>query len=107
MEPDRLLAALVTVSGCGGGVAVTVSVTLTVIGVLVPAGVIVIVPLYVPAARPVVFTDTFRSLGVVPVVASTEKKFAGVAVVPTLNCTAEAPALVTLTFCAAGWLPPI
>lgn len=68
-----------------------------------PVGVIVIVPLYVPTANPLVFTVTVRMAGVVPEVGDIESQF------PPLTAEAKERSggvLETARVCDGGTAPP-
>jgi hypothetical protein len=87
--------------------AVTVSVTDTVCGLFdARVELTVTVPLYVPAARPVRFTDTLSDPGVVPVGGLTTSQPAGDDDADAVKRIAEPPPAVTPTVCAAGAEPP-
>ena len=69
----------------------------------VPAEVTVTVPEYVPAARPVVSTDTLRSRGAVPLVGLTDSHGASS---ETVKESEPPPVLATLSVLAAGLAAP-
>jgi hypothetical protein len=63
------------------GALVTVSVTGKLFGLLLaPGAVIVIVPLYVPVARPAGFTETLRLVGAVPLAGVTDSQLPPLAI---------------------------
>jgi hypothetical protein len=87
--------------------AVTVSVTDTVCGLFdARVELTVTVPPYVPAARPVRFTDTLSDPGVVPLAGLTTSHPAGDDDADAVKGIAEPPPAVTATVCAAGAEPP-
>jgi len=106
MGPDRLLALLVMVCGCGVGCATTVSETAMVTGVADTLGA-------ENGDRPLIVvgdqiggsTEMVTSCGVLPLVTSDFSQGPpDVVVVPTVN-TDDPALLVTVNFCGAGTAP--
>ena len=82
----------------------TVKVTGTLTGVLVaPVALMVIVPLYVPAARPVMSTEAVSVEGAVPLVGLTVSHGA---LSLAVKLSVPAPVLLMLIVWLAGLLPP-
>lgn len=109
MAPNAPLALLEIVDGCGAGTPVTVTVTLTVIAGW-PVGVMVMAPVYVPAAVKLVGVidavkvNALPSPPVVPLVGVTESHPVVLAEVAVM--AAAPPVLVTFKVWLAGAVPP-